>query len=269
MKVDSINSNSGVPVFGHSLRVNICLKNESGIGDIFVSPSSNKKLYKTLNAQLVSWLNNDFYTNLRNVFGIPRKVDKSVPVTDMARKMITQLRQLDKDYSSFGCVRSVYNGGRLGYIVTGGDVSIVENIKGMKNIGLAKADPFWSDMKAKNDYIKNLSLSISNNVKEFVKHDNVLLRSKDDREIMLRAVFKEVGKNTSGNPIYDLDRFEFHEVMTRPLLKAVNKNYANFKQSRAMMDEIKETVQHHVNKLLGKKTHFKDEDLVKVIQSHH
>lgn len=268
MKVDKVNKYNAKPAFGHSFRVNICLKNESGLGDYFVSPASNKKLYRTLNSQLVSWFNNDFYNNLRTVFGIPKKLDKSVPISDLAKAMVNDLKRLDSDYRTFQNVRTVYNGGRLGYIVTGGDVSIIENIKGLKNIGLAKADPFWSDLSEKNNYIKNLSQHIGNNVKEFVKHDNVLLRSKDNREIMLRAVFKEIGKNTNGNPTYDLDRFEFHEVMTRPLLKSVNKNYANFKHSKAMMDEIKETVQHHVNKLLGKKTHFKDEDLAKVIQNH-
>ncbi|MBR6098985.1 hypothetical protein IKP85_04490 [bacterium] len=267
MKVDSIKEHNVTPSFGHSFRVNICLKNETGCGDIFVSPSSNKKLYRTLNAQLVSWLNQDFYANLRSVFGITRKIDAAEPVGKLHRDMIRQLLHLDSDYSMFQHVRSVYNGGRLGYIVTGGDVSIVENIKGMKNIGLAKADPFWSDQTAKNDYIRNLSLAINNSVKEFVKHDNVLLRSKDNKEIMLRAVFKKTGTNSNGNPTYELDRFEFHENKTHAPLKHVNPNYANYKRSRAMLEEIKETIRHHVNKLLGKKSHFKDEDLAQFIKN--
>ena len=266
MKVNAVSNNQvKSPSFGHSFRVTICLKNESGLGDYFVSPSSNKKLYSTLNSKIVEWLNEDFYSNLRNVFGIERKVEKPETIGNLHKEMVKQLKGLDGDYSKFQLVRSVYNGGRLAYIVTGVDVPIVENIKGLKNIGLARADKFWSNLDDKSEYIKSLGKAISNNVLQFVGHDNVLLRSKNDKEIMLRAVFKQVGTHTTGTPKYELDRFEFHENKNKPTLKPVNKNYAQFKMSPAASDEIKKTVKYHLYKIMGKKAHFNESDITSFV----
>ena len=86
MKVDKVNSQINNPNFGHSFRVSICLKNESGCGDFFVSPSSNKKLYNTLNSKIVEWLNINYYKNLRNVFGIARKNNTDVQMPSLAKK---------------------------------------------------------------------------------------------------------------------------------------------------------------------------------------
>lgn len=78
---------------------------------------------------------------------------------------------------------------------------------------------------------------------------------------MLRAVFKEIGKYSTGNPKYELDRYEFHVVKNNPTLRPVNKEYAQFKKSSGMLAEIKKTVQYHLNRMSGKKSHFKDEDI--------
>lgn len=177
LPINSGNRNSG-PNFGHSFRVSICLKNESGCGDFFVGPRSEKKLYRLLNSKIVSWLNEDFLSNLRTVYGIEKKVGKTEPIGKLHREMIDKLKQLDTDYAKFPYVRTIYNrGGRIAHIATGSDVAILENIKGLKNLGVAKADAMWNYGTAHTEYVKALSKAVNGNAIDYVSHDNVLLRS--------------------------------------------------------------------------------------------
>jgi len=262
LPINSGNRNSG-PNFGHSFRVSICLKNESGCGDFFVGPRSEKKLYRLLNSKIVSWLNEDFLSNLRTVYGIEKKVGKTEPIGKLHREMIDKLKQLDTDYAKFPYVRTIYNrGGRIAHIATGSDVAILENIKGLKNLGVAKADAMWNYGTAHTEYVKALSKAVNGNAIDYVSHDNVLLRSPKNKEIMLRAVFKESGKNTKGDPVYELDRYEFHENYTKPTLAPVNPNFLRFKQSKGVAEEIKKTVEYILNKIVKKRVHVSDIDSV-------
>jgi hypothetical protein len=262
LPINSGNRNSG-PNFGHSFRVSICLKNESGCGDFFVGPRSEKKLYRLLNSKIVGWLNEDFLSNLRTVYGIEKKVGKTEPIGKLHREMIDKLKQLDTDYAKFPYVRTIYNrGGRIAHIATGSDVAILENIKGLKNLGVAKADAMWNYGTAHTEYVKALSNAVNGNAIDYVSHDNVLLRSPKNKEIMLRAVFKESGKNTKGDPVYELDRYEFHENYTKRTLAPVNLNFLRFKQSKGVAEEIKKTVEYILNKIVKKRVHVSDIDSV-------
>lgn len=249
MQVSKIN-NQNNQSFGHSFRVSICLQDANGINQ-FVNPSN--KLYKKLNAKIVNWLNEDYYTNLRQLYGLPRKSERIKPQSDVQKQMISKLREIDDDYAKFNVVRSIYRKGAIGYIATGADVPIIENVKGAKHIGLAKSDSVWTYGNSHTDYVKELCKAVKNNIINYVKHDNVLLRSPRNKEIMLKAIFKE----TKGSR-YELDGFEFHENYTKPTLAPVNPNFARFKQSEGMLEEIKKTIQYHVNKITGKREHFND-----------
>ena len=256
MKVSAINNNNYAPDFGHSFRVSICINNPSGVGDIFVNPHSEKNLYKLLNSKIVGWLNEDYLSGLRRILGKERKVSKTKPLNDIHRDLVEQLKRIDPDYARFGAVRSVYNQSKLGYIATGIDVPIIENIKGIKNIGIAKADAKWYTGNTNSEYVKQLSKLVKGNVLDYVQNPSVLLRSKDNKEIMLKAVFKEIKKNKKGSPVYSLDRFEFHENKTLPDLPPINSNFMRYKYNPSMSDEILRTINYQASAIAGRKVHF-------------
>lgn len=258
MQISAINNNN--TSFGHSFRVSICTKDADGVVK-FINPSENNKLYKKLNAKIVGWLNDDYYNNLRSLYGLPRKVEKTQPETTKHKEMAAKLREIDDDYAKFNVVRSVYRRNNLGYIATGADVSIIENLKGFKQIGLAKSDSLWTQGDAHNQYVKALSKAVKNNALDFVQHDNVLLHSPTNKEIMLKAIFKPLGKK-SGVERFELDDFEFHTNYTKRTLAPVNPNFIRFKQSRGMLEEIKKTIEYHLNTILKKRVHFNDIDKV-------
>lgn len=258
MQISPINNNN--QSFGHSFRVSICTRGEDGVVK-FVNPSENNKLYKKLNSKIVGWLNDDYYNNLRRLYGIPRKVEKTKPETLKHKEMAAKLREIDDDYAKFNVVRSVYRKNKLGIIATGADVSIIENLKGVKQIGLAKSDSLWTQGDSHSEYVKALSKAVRNNVIDFVQHDNVLLHSPDNKEVMLKAIFKPLGKK-AGVECYELNDFEFHPNYTKRTLAPVNPNFIRFKQSRGMLAEIKKTVEYHLNSMLKKRVHFEDIDKI-------
>lgn len=253
MQITPINNNQ---TFGHSFRVNICTKDNNGVVK-FINPSEDNQLYKKLNSKIVGWLNEDYFNNLRNLYGIPRKVEKVKPETLKHKEMSAKLREIDDDYAKFNVVRSVYRKNKLGLIATGADVSIIENLKGTKQLGIAKSDAIWTQGDAHSEYVKALSKAVRNNVIDFVEHDNVLLHSPRNKEIMLKAIFKPLGKK-SGVERYELDGFEFHENYTKRTLAPVNPNFIRFKQSEGMLKEMKKTVEYHLNSMLKKRIHFND-----------
>lgn len=254
MQITPINNNN--QTFGHSFRVSICTRGDDGIVK-FINPSENNKLYKQLNSKIVGWLNEEYYNNLRQLYGIPRKVEKTKPETLKHKEMSAKLREIDDDYAKFNVVRSVYRKNKLGLIATGADVSIIENLKGTKQIGLAKSDSLWTQGDSHNEYVKALSKAVRNNVIDFVEHDNVLLHSQGNKEIMLKAIFKPLGKK-SGVERFELDDFEFHENYSKRTLAPVNPNFIRFKQSQGMLEEIKKTIQYHLNSILKRRVHFND-----------
>lgn len=249
MQVSQINNyNGSSPNFGHSFRVSICLKDENGIVNNFVNPAKESKLYQKLNSKIVSALNEDYYDNLRNILGLSRKTKKAK--NTVSQKMADQLRYLDHDYSMFNLVRSVYSKNKLGYIATGPDVSIIENIKGAKHIGIAKSDAIWTYGVSSTDYVRDLSSLIKGNMLNYVQGEDILLRSKNNKEIMLKAIFRKTG--TSKKPVYELDSYEFHENVTKPL-NAPNPIFYRYKRSQKVIDEIKQTIQYHVERLTKNK----------------
>lgn len=254
MQILPINNNN--QTFGHSFRVSICTRGDDGIVK-FINPSENQKLYKQLNSKIVGWLNEEYYDNLRRLYGIPRKVEKIKPETTKHKEMAAKLREIDDDYAKFNVVRSVYRKNKIGLIATGADVSIIENLKGAKQIGLAKSDSLWTQGDSHNEYVKALSKAVRNNVIDFVEHDNVLLHSPSNKEIMLKAIFKPLGKK-SGVERFELDDFEFHENYSKRTLAPVNPNFIRFKQSQGMLEEIKKTIEYHLNSMLKKRVHFSD-----------
>lgn len=254
MQISPINNNN--QSFGHSFRVSICTRGDDGIAN-FINPSENSKLYKKLNSKIVGWLNEEYYNNLRQLYGIPRKVEKTKPETLKHKEMAAKLREIDDDYAKFNVVRSVYRKNKLGLIATGADVSIIENLKGTKQLGIAKSDAIWTQGDAHCEYVKALSKAVRNNVIDFVEHDNVLLHSPSNKEIMLKAIFKPLGKK-NGVERFELDDFEFHENYSKRTLAPVNPNFIRFKQSQGMLEEIKKTVEYHLNSILKKRVHFND-----------
>lgn len=214
MQISAINNNN--QSFGHSFRVSICTRGEDGVVK-FVNPSENNKLYKKLNSKIVGWLNDDYYNNLRRLYGIPRKVEKTKPETLKHKEMAAKLREIDDDYAKFNVVRSVYRKNKLGIIATGADVSIIENLKGVKQIGLAKSDSLWTQGDSHSEYVKALSKAVRNNVIDFVQHDNVLLHSPDNKEVMLKAIFKPLGKKAELKDM-NLTNLNFTRIIQNALL---------------------------------------------------
>jgi len=248
MKTASVNYS---PNFGHSFRVSICLKDINGLESTFVNPAKDEKLYKTLNSKIVNWLNEDYYTYLRKTYGKERKVSRTKPANDNHRIMAEELMNIDSDYARFKFVRSIYRKNALAYIATGADVAIIENLKGVKFIGTAKSDSVQTLGHAQSEFVKNIVKAVKNNILNYVESGNVLLRSKDNKEIMLKAIFKKIGKNK-----YELDSFEFHENKTKPTLEPVAQNFSLRKNSADISREIQHTVQNHINKMFGQKSRY-------------
>lgn len=251
------NYNQNNPNFGHSLRVSICVQNENHIGNAFVNPATESKLYKYLNAKIIEALNEGYYEKLRSFYGITRKTKKAQPNNPIYKDMVDKLTEIDSDYARFSLVRSVYDKNHLGRIVTGPDVAIAENIKGAKHIGTAKADSIWTYGTTRTNYVRDLSKAVKKNMLDYVQSDNVTLRSDNNKEIMLKVIFRQTGKDKKGLPTYDLDSFEFHENKSKPNLKPISPEFIRYKNSSFVADAIRETVQRHVNRLLGKKSHAK------------
>ena len=243
--------------FGHSFRVSICVKDADGLVR-FINPSDEQKLYKNLNSKIVNWLNEDFYTNLRRICGLPRKSSRIKPETEKHRELVKNLMELDSDYSRLNLVRTQYRRNNLAYIATGTDVPIIENIKGAKQIGLAKTDAKLTYGDAHSNYVKALCKAVKYNVLDYVQHDNVLLRSPNNKEIMLKVIFKPVGKQKSGVQRFELDDFEFHTNQTKRTLAPVNKNFIRFKQSEGVLKEIQKTIEYQMNKIMKRRVHFTD-----------
>jgi hypothetical protein len=249
----SVNNNTN-PSFGHSFRVSICLKNGENAACDFVRPYCDRELYKKLNSRIVTALNKRYYDNLRTLLGVPRKVKKISAEGKKFEELEKELIKRDTDYSMFNLVRSVYKGNKIGCIVTGPDVSIIE--QSTKHIGEAKSDAGRFYGTTKTDFVRDLWKLIKGNIKDYAENESVLLRSPDDREIMLKAIFKKIGKK------YELDDFEFHEIMSKPRLKPVNPELKSLKRSSRMLEEIKKTVENHIYQITGRRMNVRSLDKI-------
>lgn len=254
--------NSGNIGFGHTFKVSICLKKTDGKGYDFVNPYSDRKLYKQLNSKVVGYLNENFLTNLRTILNRPLKKHKTKDFSTLWNRtfLVRKLYTIDSDYRQLNLVRSVYDGCGLGYIATGVDVPIIENIKGAKKIGIAKASSVSGGGKPHNPYVSELIKNFRNTALSYVKDKQQLLLSKNGKEIMLRINFKTAGKDKKGNTIYELDDSDFYEIKKSvPVSQREMEAVERIKSGN--YPETVRTIQHYISKITGGET-FVDTDKI-------
>lgn len=255
MRISPLNSQTGnyqQQNFGHTFRVGICLKKADNSGYEFITPQNNRKLYKELNSKVVGWLNEDFIANLRAILKKPKAAGKILSLEEEQNKkqLVKDLYDIDSDYRHLNLVRSVYRRSGLGYIATGIDVPILENLKGATQIGVAKSDALADFGVARNSYIDNIVRNFRNDSVKYVMDKSQLLYSKAGKEIMLRLNFKTAGKNKRGKDLYELETVDFHEIK-----KSIPVNFDEIKpaeiQKSKMNAEIKRTIRHQTSQITG------------------
>ena len=257
MKVLPINNQNNTN-FGHTFKVSICVRNQAGGEYTFINPVNNTKLYKDLNSKFVGWLNEDFITDLRKRLNKPRKLIRKRTERDTeGKKQLTEaLTKIDNDYKEVNLIRSIYNDRGLGYIATGIDVPIIEQMHGATQIGLAKADALELYGVTHTPYIDTIVKEFKNNSINYAKASENLLRSKSGKEVMLRLNFIKTGEKKN-KPIYEFENFEFHPIKKTPKQKMLTGDLfmsETFqpKPERSYMDEYRKTIVNQINKILGK-----------------
>ena len=265
MHVNSI-SNGYSPHFGSSFRVGIYVKSPDGTQTTFVHPAKEIKLYQNLNSRIVRSLNDDFINNLRNSFGIERKKEQK-PWSAIYRKLVSDLRNIDGDYKKFNFTRSVYRRHQLGFIVTGSDVPIVESILGVRSKAAVKRNAQWYGADLYDERSGYIATADKKKAIEYARSENVLLRSENNKEIMLNVFFKEVGTDKNGNKKYALDDYEFHENKSLPDLKPVSEDYLSYKQSLVVNKYIFNTVRDLLDNMTKKRLCFSEYKIKEFIES--
>lgn len=257
MKISPLNNTQNTK-FGHTFKVSICVRNQAGEKYTFVNPINSTKLYKILNSKFVSWLNEDFITNLREGLKKPRKLAGKKTGRDIeGKKQLTEaLTKIDKDYKEINLVRSIYNDKGLAYIATGIDVSVIEQMHGATQIGMAKADALELYGVTHTPYIDTIVKEFKNNSINYAKSSENLLRSKTGKEVMLRLNFIKAGEK-KGKVIYEFENFEFHPIKKSVKQKMLTNDLFMSEKfqpepERSYFDEYRKTVVNHINKIMGK-----------------
>ena len=257
MKLSPVNSYDSTG-FGHTFKVSICVRNGEGEQYTFINPVNNTKLYKELNSKFVGWLNEDFITNMRMRLKKPRKLIRKQTERDKEgkRQLTEALTKIDKDYREINLTRSVYNDKGLGYIATGIDVPIIENLHGATQIGLAKADALELYGITRTPYVDAVVKEFKNNSISYAKAPDNLLRSKGGREIMLRLNFIKTGEKKN-KPVYEFENFEFHPIKKTAKQKMLTGDLFMLESfqpqpERSYMDEYRKTIINQINKIIGK-----------------
>lgn len=258
MKILPINSNQNKTNFGHTFKVSICVRNQAGGEYTFVNPVNNTKLYKELNSKFVGWLNEDFITDLRKRLNKPRKLIRKKTERDTeGKKQLTEaLTKIDKDYKEVNIARSVYNDKGLGYVATGIDVPIIEQMHGATQIGMAKADALELYGVTHTPYIDTIIKEFKNNSINYAKDSENLLRSKSGKEIMLRLNFIKTGEKNNKS-VYEFENFEFHPIKKTAKQKMLMGDLfmsetPQPKPERSYMDEYRKTIVNQIKKIFGK-----------------
>ena len=258
MKILSIAEQQTKPSFGHTFKVSICTRSQAGGEYTFINPVNNTKLYKKLNSKFVSWLNEDFITDLRTRLDKPRKLirKRTERDTEGKRQLTEALTTIDNDYREINIARSIYNDKGLGYVATGIDVPIIEQMHGATQIGMAKADAKELYGVTHTPYIDMIVKEFKNNSINYAKASENLLRSKTGKEVMLRLNFIKTGEKNN-KPVYEFENFEFH-----PIKKSIKQKLFSGdlfmsetfqpKPERSYMDEYRKTIVNQINKILGK-----------------
>ena len=244
--------------FGHTFKVSICVRDTAGGQYTFINPVNNTKLYKNLNSKFVSWLNEDFITDLRKRLNRPRKLIRKRTERDIeGKKQLTEaLTKIDKDYQEINIARSIYNDKGLGYVATGIDVPIIEQMHGATQIGMAKADAKELYGVTHTPYIDTVVKEFKNNSINYAKNSENLLRSKGAKEVMLRLNFIKTGEKKN-KPVYEFENFEFHPIKKSLKQKMLTGDLfmsETFQPEpeRSYMDEYRKTIVNQINKIIGK-----------------
>ena len=244
--------------FGHTFKVSICVRDTAGGQYTFINPVNNTKLYKNLNSKFVSWLNEDFITDLRKRLNRPRKLIRKRTERDIeGKKQLTEaLTKIDKDYQEINIARSIYNDKGLGYVATGIDVPIIEQMHGATQIGMAKADAKELYGVTHTPYIDTVVKEFKNNSINYAKNSENLLRSKSGKEVMLRLNFIKTGEKKN-EPVYEFENFEFHPIKKSLKQKMLTGDLfmsETFQPEpeRSYMDEYRKTIVNQINKIIGK-----------------
>ena len=257
MKILPVN-NQNKTNFGHTFKVSICVRNQSDREYKFINPVNNTKLYKELNSKFISWLNEDFITDLRTRLNKPRKLVRKKTERDKeGKKQLTKaLTKIDKDYQEVNLARSIYNDKGLGYVATGIDVPIIEQMHGATQIGMAKSDALELYGITHTPYIDAIVKEFKHNSINYAKDSENLLRSKTGKEVMLRLNFQKTGEK-KGKPVYEFDNFEFHPIKKSSKQKMLTGDLfmsESFqpKPEKSYFDEYRKTIVNQINKIIGK-----------------
>jgi len=257
MKVLPLNNQKSTN-FGHTFKVSICVRNQAGGEYTFINPINNTKLYKNLNSKFVSWLNEDFITDMRSRLNKPRKIVKKKTERDAdGKKQLTEaLTKIDKDYHDINMARSVYNDRGLAYVATGIDVPIIEQLHGATQIGMSKADALELYGVTHTPYIDAVVREFKNNSINYAKSSENLLRSKTGKEVMLRLNFIKTGEKKN-QPVYEFENFEFHPIKKTAKQKIYSGDLFQSETfqpqpERSFADEYRKTILNQINKILGK-----------------
>lgn len=239
------------PNFGHAVRVSISVRRPNSPIYDFISPAGNATLYKKLNSRIVGWLNSDLITAMRTKLERKRKVEKKLSSVESAiqRRLIEDFTTLDSDYKKLKMARSVYNRFHLGFIATGCDVPIIENLAGTAEIGHIRK----SFGGQRPPIINEICKRFNNSVMKYIQHPVNRLKE-NGKELMLNLNFSITGVDKKGQNMYELESYEFKRI-AKPLpydSDDLCHNLYYLKQNDAFKEEIATSIQHIKNRILGK-----------------
>lgn len=255
MKVLPVSNQNNIN-FGHTFKVSICVRNQAGGNYTFVNPRTNVRLYKQLNSKFVGWLNEDFISGLRKKLKKPRKIQRQRTERDTNGKnlLTSALTELDKDYKEINLVRSIYTRNGLGYVATGIDVPIIEEMHGADQIGIAKAEAQKLYGVTRTPFVDSVIKEFKNSSINYAKSPKNLLRNKDGKEIMLRLNFIKTGEKNK-TPVYEFESFDFHPIKKTAKQKMLSgdsfmSESFDAQPERSYMDEYRKTILNMINKIV-------------------
>lgn len=272
MNILPINKNTNnQPSFEHAIRVSYCVRKPNNTGYDYVNPRTNKELYRQLNSKIIGWLNEDLINKVREVLDKPLKKGKAISNTEasLKEKFINDFESIDSDYKQFNYTRSIYNRNNLGFIATGNDVPIIENLKGATDIGLAKSESILLYGTTHTDFVKEICKDFDKKSKKYIAHP--LNRLVDNsKEVLLRLNFKIAGKDKKGKNLYEFDNYTFDRIK-KPLPKT---NYPeevqviNLKNTPIMEGLLRDTIRHIIKKVARNKEITNLSDLIDSVLIH-
>lgn len=269
MNILPINNNANYqPNFEHAIRVSYCVRKPNAAGYDYVNPRTNKELYKQLNSKVVGWLNEGLINKVREVLDKPMKKSKHLSDSEavLKEKFIGDLKLIDSDYKQFGYTRSVYSKNKLGFIATGNDVPIIENLKGATDVGLAKSESILLYGTTHTDFVKEICKDFDKKSKKYIAHP--LNRLVDGgKEVLLRLNFKQAGKDKKGKILYEFDNYSFDRIK-KPLSESnfpEEVQVINLKKTPIMEGLLRDTVKHVINQVARNKEVSNLSDLIDAV----